>query len=109
MFAANPATLERMHTSTFMPELADRKLREQWEQEGSSSIHQRALNKVFDILSIPNSATFDADVDARIRKEFDGLVAGEAGLQEGWQRFDIGSKAPLRERRPSRRRQKQHQ
>jgi hypothetical protein len=47
-------------------------------------------------------------VDARIRKEFDGLVAGEAKLQEGWKRLDIGSKTPVRERRPSRRRQKQH-
>jgi trimethylamine--corrinoid protein Co-methyltransferase len=106
MFAANPATLERMHTSTFMPELADRKLREHWELEGSSNIHQRALNKVFDILSTPNAAAFDADVDARIRKEFDGLVAGDAKLQEGWTRFDIGSKIPVRERRPNRRRQK---
>ena len=105
MFAANPATLERMHTSTFMPELADRKLREHWELEGSSSIHQRALNKVYDILSTPNSAALDPDVDARIRNQFEGLVAGEAKLQEGWQRLDIGSKTPERKRRPSRRRQ----
>jgi len=106
MFAANPATLERMHTSTFMPELADRKLREHWELEGSSTIHQRAMNKVFDILSTPNAAAFDADVDARIRKEFHGMVAGDSKLQEGWTRFDIGSKVPVRERRPNRRRQK---
>jgi trimethylamine--corrinoid protein Co-methyltransferase len=108
MFAANPATLERMLTSTFMPELADRKLRELWEMEGSSTIHQRALNKAFDILSTPNSATLDARVDARIRSEFEGLVAGDAVLQEGWERSDIGSKVPQRERRPSRRRQRHH-
>jgi trimethylamine--corrinoid protein Co-methyltransferase len=106
MFAANPATLERMHTATFMPELADRKLRELWEIEGSSTIHQRALNKAFDILSAPNSVAFDPQVDARIRNEFEGLVAGDAVLQEGWKRFDIGSKVPVRERRPNRRQRK---
>jgi trimethylamine--corrinoid protein Co-methyltransferase len=106
MFAANPATLERMHTATFMPELADRKLRELWEVEGSSTIHQRAMNKVFDILSQPNTAAFSAEVDTRVRAGFEGLVAGDAKLQEGWKRLDIGSKIPVRERRPTRRRQK---
>ncbi|MGR3290306.1 MAG: trimethylamine methyltransferase family protein, partial [Paracoccaceae bacterium] len=38
MFADNPTTLERMHTATFMPDLADRNLREKWELEGSSTI-----------------------------------------------------------------------
>ncbi len=104
MFAANPATLERMHSATFMPELADRKLREQWEQEGSSTIHQRALNKAFDILSTTNPAVLDPAVDARIRAEFEGLVAGDSMLQEGWRRFDVGSAVPQRERRPGRRR-----
>ena len=106
LFAANPATLERMHTSTFLPELADRKIREHWELEGSSTIHQRAMNKVFDILSVPNTAVFEPDVDARIRAEFEGLVAGDAMLQEGWKRLDIGRNVPVRERRPSRRRRK---
>ena len=106
MFAANPATLERMTSSTFMPELADRKLREHWQLEGSSNIHQRALNKVYDILSQPNSAALSPEVDARVRAGFDGLVAADAVLQEGWQRFDIGSKTPQRERRANRRRRK---
>lgn len=104
MFAANQATLERMHTATFMPELADRKLREQWELEGCSTIQQRALNKAFSILSTPNSAALDAKVDARIRDGFEGLVAGDSTLPEGWQPFNIGNSAPMRERRPSRRR-----
>jgi trimethylamine--corrinoid protein Co-methyltransferase len=41
-FAANPETLQRMKTATFMPERADRKPREQWELEGASTIPQRA-------------------------------------------------------------------
>ncbi len=104
MFAANPATLERMHSATLMPELADRKLREQWELEGSSTIHQRALNKVQEILSKPNRAALDPETDARIKSEFPGLVAGDAVLQEGWERIDIGSNAPVRKRRVTRRR-----
>jgi len=106
MFAANPMTLERMHTATFMPQLADRKLRELWQQEGSSTIHQRALNKAFDILSRPNTAAFDLAVDTRVRAGFEGLVAGDAMLQEGWERFKIGGSTEVRERRPSRRRRK---
>jgi trimethylamine--corrinoid protein Co-methyltransferase len=78
MFAANPQTLERMHDATFMPEVADRKLREQWEQEGASTVHQRAMNKALEILSTPNSAALDPAVDARIRAAFEGLVAGES-------------------------------
>jgi len=104
MFAANPATLERMHSATFMPELADRKLREQWQQEGASTIHQRAMNKALEILSGPNSAALDPAVDQRIRAEFEGLVAGESVLPEGWKRFDVGAPEVTRQRRVNRRR-----
>ncbi len=104
MFAATPQSLERMHTATFMPELADRKLREQWELEGSSSIQQRALNKAHEILSTPNTAALDAEVDARVRAGFDGLVAGDSFLPEGWNHIQIGNEEPTRTRRQNRRR-----
>ncbi len=108
MFADNPVTLKRMRTSTFMPELADRKLRELWEMEGSSTIYQRALNKAYDILSTPNPAALDKRVDARVRSEFEGMVAGDAVLQEGWKRSAIGSNVSQRKRRPKRRRRQGH-
>jgi len=104
MFAANPGTLERMLSATFLPEVADRKIREHWELEGSSTVQQRALNKAFDILSTPNPAAFDADVDARIRAEFEGLVKGDSELPPDWKRFNVGTSAEKRERRPNRRR-----
>ncbi|MBL6933478.1 MAG: trimethylamine methyltransferase family protein [Rhodospirillales bacterium] len=104
IFAATPQSLERMHTATFLPELADRKLREQWEQEGSSSIHQRAMNKALEILSTPNSAALDPTVDARIRAEFEGLVAGDSAPPDGWSPIQIGSSEPTRARRKNRRR-----
>ena len=104
MFAANPQTLERMHDATFMPEVADRKLREQWEQEGASTVHQRAMNKALEILSTPNSCALDPSVDARIRAAFEGLVAGDSVVPEGWQRHDVGAAEPTRQRRVNRRR-----
>jgi trimethylamine--corrinoid protein Co-methyltransferase len=103
MFAANPATLERMHSATFMPELADRKLREQWAVEGASTIRQRAMDKAFGILSTPNAAALDEEVDARSRAAFDGLVEGDSVLPEGWTRA-LASTAPTRQRRVNRRR-----
>jgi trimethylamine--corrinoid protein Co-methyltransferase len=106
MFAANPATLERMHTATFMPELADRNLREKWTLQGASTIHQRALNKALDILSTPNAAALDAITDARIRANFDDLVSGNSIPQKGWNRIEIGDNGPVRARRVNRRRAK---
>ncbi|HUS54110.1 MAG TPA: trimethylamine methyltransferase family protein [Thermohalobaculum sp.] len=103
MFAANPQTFKRMMTETFMPDLADRKLREQWVEEGASTIHQRAMDKALGILSIPNAAALDAAVDARVRAGFDGLVRGDSVLPEGWTR-EVASTAPTRLRRVNRRR-----
>jgi len=104
LFAATPNTLERMTSATFMPELADRKIREQWELEGSSTIHQRAMNKAFEILSASNLHALSADVDTRIRAEHTDLVDGTSTLPEGWSRQDIGGAVVTRGRRPNRRR-----
>ena len=39
------------------------------------------MQRVRDILRRDNPATFSPDVDARIRTEFEGLVAGDAAMQ----------------------------
>jgi trimethylamine--corrinoid protein Co-methyltransferase len=104
MFADNPRTLEHMSDAAFLPTLADRKAREQWAVEGASTIHQRAMNRALDILSQPNTASLDAAIDARIRGHFDGLVAGDSLLPEGWVRQGETSARPHRERRVNRRR-----
>ncbi|MBT4966008.1 MAG: trimethylamine methyltransferase, partial [Alphaproteobacteria bacterium] len=105
MFAGNPETFERMHTGTFVPELADRKIREQWAQENSTTMHQRALNKVFDILSLPNPAALAPDTDQRVRAGFDGMVTGNSILPAGWERHAAGN-AEKRQRRTNRRRKR---
>ncbi|WIY24378.1 trimethylamine methyltransferase family protein [Parasedimentitalea psychrophila] len=109
MFADAPMTLENMTTATFMPELADRDLRETWMENGSSTIHQRALNKAMAILSSPNHAALDAETDQRIKAHFQGIVAGDSTLPVGWKPFAIGGEKPQRARRQNRRSKKKMQ
>ena len=105
IFADAPMTLDRMLYATFMPELADRQLRETWEEQGRSTIHQRALNKAMGILAQqPNPAALAPEVDAHIKTHFPGIVAGDNTLPTGWTPFDVGPAAPNRTRRRSRRR-----
>ncbi len=104
MFADNPRTLECMTTATFMPELADRKLRETWASEGASTIQQRAMNKALDILSTPNAHALNPAADLRIRAEFDGLVRGDSVVPDGWTRHRTGEAQAKRERRTNKRR-----
>ncbi len=104
MFADSPMTLANMMTATFIPEMADRELRETWAENGSADIHKRALNKAMTILSQPNRAVFDAETDARIKAHFPGIVAGDSSLPQGWTPFEVGGMRPARERRHGRRR-----
>jgi trimethylamine--corrinoid protein Co-methyltransferase len=99
LHADAPMTLKNMTTATFMPSLADRSLREVWEEQGSHSIHDRALYKAMDILSRPNYAAFDSETDARIKAHFEGIVAGDSTLPEGWVAGKSGWIKPKRERK----------
>ncbi len=103
MFADNPQTLEKMTSATFMPQLADRQLREKWALEGSSTIHQRALNRALAILSKPNDHAIDIATDHRIRAEFSGLVATDSKPQRGWTHIGNNAGSPARKRRVTRR------
>ncbi|MCP3973799.1 MAG: trimethylamine methyltransferase [bacterium] len=102
MFAENPETLERMTRVNLLPELADRKSREQWVDEGASTIRSRAMDRALDILSTPSVYAIDEEIDARIHETFDNLVAGDTVLPEGWTR--ALPPAPTRGRRVNRRR-----
>ena len=103
MFAGNPQTIERMTKVNLLPELADRKSREQWSEEGASTIRQRAMDKALDILSTPSVHTIDEEIDGRIHMTFDDLVSGDSVLPEGWVRA-LPSSGPSRGRRVNRRR-----
>ncbi len=103
MFAAHAQTLARMTETTYLPQLADRKAREQWSREGASDMHQRALDKALDILAAPNLAALDREADARVRAAFEGLVQGDSCVPAGWVR-NTAPPAPSRPRRVNRRR-----
>jgi trimethylamine--corrinoid protein Co-methyltransferase len=99
MFIDKEHTLARMKKTAFLPDVADRNPRRAWEEKGGLTSHDRAMQRVRDILTRDNPAVFSPEVDARIRAKFAGLVAGEATLPEGWERV-----APTRERRRERHR-----
>ena len=101
MFIDHAHTMERMRTTAFLPDIADRDAREQWIEKGSLDAHARAMRRAREILCAANHAVLSADVDARIRAEFAGLVAGESRPPEGW---EPAEPTPLPERRPRRRR-----
>jgi trimethylamine--corrinoid protein Co-methyltransferase len=79
MFMDHLHTLEHMRTSALLPEIADRDSREVWQAGGALDAHGRAMERVREILARDNPAVFAPEVDARVRAEFVGLVAGDAG------------------------------
>lgn len=71
-------TLRNMRQVAFYPKVATREMRVQWQQEGCPDAHTRALREANRILLQDNPAKFPAELDARIRSHFPGLVPGDA-------------------------------
>lgn len=77
-FMEEEHTIRNMREEVFYPQLAVREMRTMWESTGASDIHIRALREANRILIQDNPAKFSAELDARIRSHFPGLVAGDA-------------------------------
>lgn len=86
MFAGTEHTLERMRTTMLLTEIADRDPRAQWQERGALDAQARAMKKVQEILTRDNPAAFSEELDARIKAEFPGIVAGDSTPPEGWHR-----------------------
>lgn len=86
MFAGTMHTLERMRETMFLSNIADRDPRAQWLERGGLDTHTRALQKAKEILTRPNPAALDANIDAVLRASFPGMVAGDSVPPEGWKR-----------------------
>jgi trimethylamine--corrinoid protein Co-methyltransferase len=71
-------TKARMKTTAVLPKLAARDMRAQWEAGGRHEIAERAMAEARRILAQPNPAVWDSELDARIRAQFPGIVAGDA-------------------------------
>jgi trimethylamine--corrinoid protein Co-methyltransferase len=100
MFMDRLHTMKRMKTTALLPYVADRDMRDMWLEGGALDAHARALQRAREILTRDNPAVFGPEVDARIRAEFEGLVAGDAVPPPGWEQ----KAPPTRERRRTRRR-----
>ena len=83
-FIATQHTLDRMKSTAFLPEVADRDMRESWQLKGSLDTHARALQRAHEILSKENSTVFSPEIDAQVRQAFEGLVPGDLKLPDGW-------------------------
>lgn len=79
-------TMENMRTTAVLPKVAVRDMRTRWNEEGRPDAHTRAMNEARRILAGENPARFPAELDARIRSHFAGLVgampAGRNSIKE---------------------------
>jgi len=87
MYMDHGHTLRQMRRAAFLPEVADRSSRHQWEAEGTPDVQARAMRRVREILMRDNPAVFAPEVDARIRAEFEDLVAGDVSIR-AWREGD---------------------
>jgi trimethylamine--corrinoid protein Co-methyltransferase len=71
-------TFENVRGTAVVPRVATREMRDSWEETGRPDANTRALQEAARILSKDNPVVFSAEVDARIRKRFSDLVAGDA-------------------------------
>ena len=99
MFVGHAHTLERMKTTAFLPDIADRDSREQWMEKGGLDAHARALYRAREILTEKNHAVLSPDVDARIRAEFTNMVAGDSLPPDGWEPVAAPAASARRNRR----------
>lgn len=99
MFADHLHTLERMRTTGFLPEIADRDPRQGWIEKGGLDAQGRAMRRVRDILTRDAPSLFSPDVDARLRQEFAGMICAEFSPPEGWTRAPDEALSDRAERR----------
>lgn len=71
-------TMDNMRTTAVIPKVANRDPRGRWIDAGKPDSHERAMKEAVRILSKPNPVVFPAELDAKIRARFAGLVAGDA-------------------------------
>jgi trimethylamine--corrinoid protein Co-methyltransferase len=86
MFAGTEHTLERMRSTMYLTELADRDPRAQWQERGGLDSQARALRKAQEILTRDNPAALSPEIDARLKAAFPGMVAGDSVPPQGWKR-----------------------
>ena len=84
MFLETDRTLELMRRTGFLPEVADRRDRQTWTEKGALDASACALEKARDILAEDRETFLSPEAEERIRARFNGLIAGDFTLPEGW-------------------------
>lgn len=109
MFADSEHTLERMRSTMYLTDLADRNPRQPWQENGAKDTQTRAMARVKDILTKDNPAVFSPELDAQIKSQFVGMVSGDSTPPKGWQksREPVQSSRETREERRKRLRNQQ--
>jgi len=69
-FLRDPQTLALMKTEYLYPSLADRSTQEEWQNEGSPDIRQRAEKKAREILNSHYPVYIDEKIDKKVRDNF---------------------------------------
>ena len=75
VFVDQDHTMEHMRSTGFLPRVASRQPRGQWEKEGRPDAHERAMKIAREIISGENPAVFGDETDEKIRKRFKRLIA----------------------------------
>jgi trimethylamine--corrinoid protein Co-methyltransferase len=79
IFTDRRHTLQRMRTEALLPQIADRRPRDQWAADGSQDAQSRALAKANEILRRDNPARFSPEIDAAIWSRFQNELARKRG------------------------------
>jgi trimethylamine--corrinoid protein Co-methyltransferase len=66
-----------MKTEAVMTKLSDRDTRTAWEKKGALDINAHAMNRVKEIMTSNTAPLISPELDAKLRAEYVGLVAGE--------------------------------
>jgi trimethylamine--corrinoid protein Co-methyltransferase len=73
-FLGHPQTLSLMNSGYYYPHTADRNTRDRWEAAGAQDMRERAKQRARELLRTQWPTHLPAEVDARLRAEFDLLL-----------------------------------
>jgi trimethylamine---corrinoid protein Co-methyltransferase len=77
MFLDHATTLKNMKTTGLLPNISDRFPRRGWSDKGAADSNTRGMNRVRKLLSGDFPSLISPELDAQIRAEFPGMVAGD--------------------------------
>ncbi|MBL8058419.1 MAG: trimethylamine methyltransferase family protein [Anaerolineales bacterium] len=82
-FLGHPQTLSLMNSGYYYPHTADRNTRDRWEEAGALDMRERAKQRARELLRTAWPTHLAAEVDARLRAEFDILLPREVMRPKG--------------------------